>query len=131
MGTEQTSVVVPEFDTADRMRKALRTSGVGVQDMADYLGVARNTVSTWINGRIQPSTQTLRLWALRTGVPYEWLQHGTSPEPSTTARNSPKFNTERNAATAYRVKPCDTPTGMARAGSEQSEMSEMTVPVAA
>jgi transcriptional regulator with XRE-family HTH domain len=69
-------VAVPEFDLADRMRKALRTSGVGVQEMADYLGVARNTVSTWINGRIEPSTQTKRLWALRTGVSFEWLEHG-------------------------------------------------------
>jgi transcriptional regulator with XRE-family HTH domain len=64
---------VPEWDTADRMRKALREAGIGVQEIADYLGVARNTVSTWINGRIEPSTQTLRLWALRCGVPYGWL----------------------------------------------------------
>ncbi|HUX71799.1 MAG TPA: helix-turn-helix transcriptional regulator [Cellulomonadaceae bacterium] len=68
---------VPEFDLADRMRKALRTSGIGVQEMADYLDVARNTVSTWINGRIVPSSQTIRLWALRTGVPYSWLRDGT------------------------------------------------------
>lgn len=65
-----------EFDLADRMRRALRVSHVGVQDMAEYLGVARNTVGTWINGHIQPSTQTIRLWALRTGVPFEWLQTG-------------------------------------------------------
>jgi transcriptional regulator with XRE-family HTH domain len=55
------------------MRKALREADIGVQEMADYLGVARNTVSTWINGRIPPSKQTLRLWAMRTGVSYEWL----------------------------------------------------------
>lgn len=76
---------VPEFDLADRMRKALRTSHVGVQEMADYLGVARNTVSTWINGKIQPSMQTVRLWALRTGVPYVWLKDGRpheSPHPA-------------------------------------------------
>ncbi len=76
---------VPEFDLADRMRKALRTSHVGVQEMADYLGVARNTVSTWINGKIQPSMQTVRLWALRTGVPYAWLKDGQtheSPRPA-------------------------------------------------
>jgi transcriptional regulator with XRE-family HTH domain len=66
---------VPSWDTADRMRKALRVAGVSVQEMADYLGVARNTVSTWINGRITPSTQTLRLWAARCDVPYEWLTH--------------------------------------------------------
>lgn len=70
---------VPEFDVADRMRKALRTGNVGVQEMADYLGVARNTVGNWINGRIDPSVQTLRLWALRTGVPFKWLETGIAP----------------------------------------------------
>jgi transcriptional regulator with XRE-family HTH domain len=64
---------IPAWDLTDRMRKSLRHAGMGVQEMADYLGVARNTVSTWINGKIDPSTQTLRLWAMRTGVPYEWL----------------------------------------------------------
>ena len=67
---------VPQWDLADRMRKALRHAGVGVQEMAEYLGVGRNTVSTWINGRIRPSTQTLRLWALRCGIPLEWLTSG-------------------------------------------------------
>jgi transcriptional regulator with XRE-family HTH domain len=55
------------------MRKALRESRLGVADMADYLGVSRTSVSNWINGRISPSVQTLRLWALRTGVRFEWL----------------------------------------------------------
>jgi transcriptional regulator with XRE-family HTH domain len=63
----------PEWDLADRMRKSLRSAGLGVQDMADYLEVSRGTVSNWINGRIRPGGQTLRLWALRTGVPYDWL----------------------------------------------------------
>ena len=64
---------VPEWDVADRMRKSLRHADIGVQEIADYLGVSRNTVSTWINGRIQPGRQTLRLWALRCGVDFEWL----------------------------------------------------------
>ena len=69
------------------MRRALRVSGVGVQEMAEYLGVARNTVSTWINGKIVPSVQTVRLWALRTGAPYAWLKDGVnegSPAPTGT-----------------------------------------------
>jgi len=76
--SEQTNSppLVPEWDVADRMKKALRVADIGVQEMADYLGVARNTVSTWINGRITPSKQTLRLWALRCGVPFEWLDSG-------------------------------------------------------
>lgn len=80
----------PPWDVADRMRKSLRHADIGVQEMAVYLGVARNTVSTWINGRIDPSTQTLRLWALRCGVPYDWLQNGgPEPEPDVSAGERP------------------------------------------
>lgn len=67
---------IPPWDLADRMRKALRHSDLGVQGMAEYLDVSRAAVGTWINGRIQPRTQTLRLWALRCGVSYEWLTSG-------------------------------------------------------
>jgi transcriptional regulator with XRE-family HTH domain len=68
--------LIPEWDVADRMRKALRVADISVQEIADYLGVSRNSAGSWINGRIVPSTQTLRLWALRTGVPFEWLRDG-------------------------------------------------------
>ena len=61
------------------MRIALRHAGVGVQEMADYLGVGRNTVSTWINDRITPSRQTVMLWAMRCGVPVIWLETGQAP----------------------------------------------------
>lgn len=67
---------IPEWDTADRMRKALRSSGIGVEEMADYLDVTRRSVGNWINGHIQPSKQTLRLWAMRCGVDFNWLCHG-------------------------------------------------------
>lgn len=76
MSTSAEHPEVPQFDTADRLRKALRNSGVGAQEMADYLGVNRNTVSNWINGHHPPRGAYLRLWALRTGVPYEWLESG-------------------------------------------------------
>lgn len=73
---------IPDETLGDRMRRALRKEHMSVQDMADFLGVARNTVSTWINDRIHPSEQTLKLWAIRTGVPLEWLKHGAvSPFP--------------------------------------------------
>lgn len=78
---------VPEWDTADRMRKALRVADIGVQEIADYLGVSRNTVSTWINGRITPSLQTLRLWALRCGVDFEWLAADEIGRPRRSTRH--------------------------------------------
>lgn len=75
---------VPEWDLADRMRKALRESEFGAGDMAEYLGVNRTTVSLWLGGKIVPRTSTLRLWAMRTGVPYEWLcaARDSNPEPA-------------------------------------------------
>lgn len=76
MSEQTVAASFPQWDLADRMRKALRVAGVSVQDMADYLDVARNTASTWINGRITPSGQTVRLWSLRCGVDYEWLRTG-------------------------------------------------------
>ena len=63
----------PEWNLADRMRKALRDAGIGAQEMADYLGCSRTSVSNWTNGRIDPDTRTLRLWAMKTGVSYDWL----------------------------------------------------------
>ena len=81
MSEQSSASYIPEWDQADRMRKALRHAGVGVQELAAYLDVSRNTVGTWINGRVNPDTRTLRLVALRCGVPYEWLRDGIEPTP--------------------------------------------------
>jgi transcriptional regulator with XRE-family HTH domain len=79
MSEPATPANVPEWDIADRMRKALRTADLGVAEMANYLGVSRGSVSNWINGRIDPDRRTLRLWALRCGVSYDWLVTGLGP----------------------------------------------------
>lgn len=67
---------IPAWDLGDRLHKALRHSKVGVQEMADYLGVTRTSVGNWINGRNKPANPALKLWAMRTGVDYEWLITG-------------------------------------------------------
>ena|GEM_PF-1313038 len=68
-----------EWDTADRIRKALRESGIGVSEAAERLEVNRNTIGNWINGHIMPNTQSLYAIAAITGVPYEWLKTGKAP----------------------------------------------------
>jgi transcriptional regulator with XRE-family HTH domain len=76
------AAVIPQWDQADRMRKALRDSGISVYAIAGFLGVSRTSVSNWINGRVEPSVMTLRLWAQATGVSYRWLCHGSDgPHP--------------------------------------------------
>ena len=70
---------VPTWDVADRLSKALRESGVGVGEMADYLGVSRNTVGNYPSGRTNPDRATVIAWALRTGVAFAWLSGRSNP----------------------------------------------------
>lgn len=73
-----TTETIPELTLPWRMKLALDHAHLTVGAMADYLGVDRNTVGNWINGRITPKTQSLRLWSMRCGVPYEWLVTGAT-----------------------------------------------------
>lgn len=68
-----------EFDLADRLRKSLRVSGVSVGAMARALGVSRNTVSNWINGRGRPHEEQVVVWAGITDAPASWLESGEPP----------------------------------------------------
>ncbi|MGA8544559.1 MAG: helix-turn-helix transcriptional regulator, partial [Mycobacterium sp.] len=60
--------------------KSMQIAGLSVADMAAYQGVHRNSVSSWLNRRAQPRPANVRLWAIRTGVPYEWLTDGVWPD---------------------------------------------------
>lgn len=89
------------------MRKALDVAGVGVQDMADYLGVSRQSVSKWINGRGLVDRRTTIAWALRTGVPLVWLETGEAPATGPglreeyTARDSNPEPADKEPAPVY------------------------------
>ncbi len=67
---------IPEFDRADRLKKAIRVSDVQIMDMAEYLGVTRETLSRYLNGKQQAPLAIVRLVALRTGVPVNWILTG-------------------------------------------------------
>lgn len=67
---------IPTWTLGDRLAKALDHSGVSVADMADELGVSRNTVGNYIAGRTAPKRAVVAAWALLTGVPRDWLLTG-------------------------------------------------------
>lgn len=83
MKTAEASPIQPEspwaFTMADRLAKALDVAGITGTHMAEYLGISLNTVSNYTNGRTSPKKQTLRLWALKTGAPLEWIETGIDP----------------------------------------------------
>lgn len=69
-----------EFDFVDRMRKALRISDLGVQQIADEMELSRNTLGAWLAGRSHPKRRDLRMYARITGVPLEWIETGAVSE---------------------------------------------------
>lgn len=93
---------VPEWDLADRMTKALRVSDLGVQDIAARMGVTRETIGRWINGRNKPSRPALMVWASLTGVDLEWLETGEAASVTETASQVlPRLDSNQ--------QPCDYP----------------------
>lgn len=82
--TDSDRGLVPEWDLGDRLTKALKASRTSVSDMADFLGVHRNTVNSYASGRVQIRKAHLMLWAQRTGVDLDWLRDGQrAVDPST------------------------------------------------
>jgi transcriptional regulator with XRE-family HTH domain len=67
---------VPQWTTGDRLRKSLIHAEMSVTEMAEYLGVSRNTVTNYMHDHTKAPGPVLRLWALRTGVSMEWLTSG-------------------------------------------------------
>lgn len=81
---------VPVWDLADRLGKALKDSGIGVGAMAAQLGVSRETVGRWINGRGVPRRAVLITWSLVTGVDFRWLETGAAQEVSADGPTPPE-----------------------------------------
>jgi transcriptional regulator with XRE-family HTH domain len=65
-----------DWTLGDRLYKSLRVSGLSNTDLADELGVSRNTIGNYIADRTEPKDGQVKLWALRTGIPYEELRYG-------------------------------------------------------
>jgi transcriptional regulator with XRE-family HTH domain len=75
-GHAQPTTNVPTWTLGDRLAKSLDHAGVSVADMAEHLGVSRNTVGNYTSGRTEPRKVVVMAWALRCGVPLEWLTTG-------------------------------------------------------
>jgi transcriptional regulator with XRE-family HTH domain len=70
---------IPVFDLSDRLRKAREVTGLDQKAFADEVGISRGTVANYERGKVTPREIVLRAWALRTGVPLEWLKTGKAP----------------------------------------------------
>lgn len=72
------TLLIPEWTLADRLRKARETAGLDQQQLANAIGVARQTISNYEKGHTatRPMALVIRQWALATGVDEQWLRTG-------------------------------------------------------
>lgn len=52
-------------------------AGMERPELADATGISVGTISNVETGKVTPRRSTLMLWALATGVSYEWLSTGS------------------------------------------------------
>lgn len=71
---------VPTFELRHRLALALEHADVSVADMADVIGYSVKQTSNYLHGRQHPREGTLRVWAIRCGVPLVWLRDGIVPD---------------------------------------------------
>jgi transcriptional regulator with XRE-family HTH domain len=81
MSSQPDSPRVPEWTIAERLYLARTVAGYEKQQLADAIGVSRDTVGnyesrSWARKR---SPAYIKAWALATGVDGQWLQTGISP----------------------------------------------------
>lgn len=81
MNVQKAQGFIPEWDLGDRLRKARTTTGLGIVEFAEKMGISRATVSAAESGKNEPHKNTVKMWALATGVSYEWLLNGKTPPP--------------------------------------------------
>lgn len=58
------------------MALALEHAGVSPEEMANEIGRGITTIRNYLSGRTKPPTAAVKVWAMRCGVPYEWIEHG-------------------------------------------------------
>ncbi len=58
------------------VRKMTQESWVSLDEIADHLGVSRDTVYRWIDNRGMPAHKVGRLWKFKVSQVDEWVEAG-------------------------------------------------------
>lgn len=69
--------MTPQVTPATRLRLAREAAGLEQTELAERIGVARNTVSRYELGLSDPKLGIAARWAAATGVSLDWIATGT------------------------------------------------------
>jgi len=61
---------------------------LSVDEIADYLGVSKDTVYTWITGRGMPAHRMGRLWKFKRDQVDAWVESGSASDKQTRAQQA-------------------------------------------
>lgn len=97
--TTQPQSRIPEVTLGWRLKIAL--GDMSAQEMAESLGVSRQTLSRWMADRGQPPRKAyINQWALLTGVDAAWLESGFG-DPRHTPPDGPRGGGDPAALARY------------------------------
>jgi excisionase family DNA binding protein len=67
------------------MESAMADRWLSVEEMAEYLGVSRDTVYVWIAKKDMPAHKVGRFWKFKTEEVDEWVRSGKASEETDSA----------------------------------------------
>lgn len=75
MTETSTAPALPVWSLGDRLRKAREHAGLSRDELADKLGVKKNSLWNWETNASQPRDllDVVERWAQATGVPAAWI----------------------------------------------------------
>jgi excisionase family DNA binding protein len=61
---------------------------LSVEEIAEYLGISRDTVYTWLSARGMPAHKVGRLWKFKRDEVDQWVKSGAAADPGGTSSSS-------------------------------------------
>jgi transcriptional regulator with XRE-family HTH domain len=108
MSTQPNEVFTPDLPQYARLHLARFMAGLEMQELADRMDISRGTVSNYEDAGYSRQRQrsTIRLWALATGYPFEWLADGvpTSTDGETVFRMDDMRQDTHGRDTRFRLR---------------------------
>lgn len=70
---------IPDMSLGWRLRMSQESAEVSRKALAEHLGVDPGTITRWTHDKGSPPKRAYLIqWAMMTGVPVEWLEHGAT-----------------------------------------------------
>ncbi|MGQ4576167.1 helix-turn-helix domain-containing protein [Dermabacteraceae bacterium P7006] len=73
--------VIPEITLGTRLRVAREYAGLQQGDLSERIGVSPTSIGAAENNKSKPRRSTVILWAMATGVDFDWLMSGHEKTP--------------------------------------------------